>query len=119
MGGAGCVERTISISSEPPGALVWLNDREVGRTPLQVGFTYYGTYDLRLEREGYDTLLTSAVAAAPWWETVGVDLFAELTPARLRSRVTWHFVLERRDDDPEALLGRAERLRGRPDEADQ
>jgi hypothetical protein len=47
----GCVERTISITSEPRGALVYLNDEEVGRTPVSVPFTYYGVYDVRLERE--------------------------------------------------------------------
>ncbi len=40
---AGCVQRTITITSDPPGALVWLNDREIGRTPLDVNFVYYGT----------------------------------------------------------------------------
>lgn len=46
-----CVERTISITSTPSGALVHLNDQEVGRTPLTVPFTYYGVYDVRLEHE--------------------------------------------------------------------
>ena len=40
----GCVRRTISISSEPAGALCWLNGREIGRTPLSVDFIYYGDY---------------------------------------------------------------------------
>jgi hypothetical protein len=48
---AGCVERTITINSEPQGALVYLNDEEVGRTPVSVPFLYYGTYDVRLEHE--------------------------------------------------------------------
>ncbi len=47
----GCVERTISISSEPSGALVHLNDEEVGRTPLTVPFTFYGTYSVRVTHE--------------------------------------------------------------------
>ena len=47
----GCVQRTISITSRPSGALVHLNDEEVGRTPLTVPFTYYGTYDVRLSHE--------------------------------------------------------------------
>ena len=47
----GCIERTISITSEPSGALVHLNDDEVGRTPLTVPFTFYGVYDVRVEHE--------------------------------------------------------------------
>ena len=39
---SGCVDRTISITSTPSGALVYLNDEEVGRTPLVTPFTFYG-----------------------------------------------------------------------------
>ena len=31
--GTGCVERTIRVTSEPAGARVWLNDRDIGVTP--------------------------------------------------------------------------------------
>ena len=55
----GCVRRTISIVSNPPGALVWLNDREVGRTPIEVEFLYYGTYDVRIVKDGYEPLITT------------------------------------------------------------
>lgn len=111
LAGGGCVQRTISITSEPDGALVWLNDREIGRTPLDVGFVHYGVYDVRLEREGCEPLLTKGDAKAPWWETVGIDLFAELTPATLHSRVEWHYVLRPADDDPAGLAQRARELR--------
>ncbi len=48
----GCIERLITVSSQPPGALVYLNDEEVGRTPVTVPFRFYGVYDVRLEHEG-------------------------------------------------------------------
>lgn len=51
LASVGCVERTITITSEPSGALVHLNDEEVGRTPLTVPFTFYGVYDVRLEMD--------------------------------------------------------------------
>ncbi|MBT4015057.1 MAG: PEGA domain-containing protein, partial [Deltaproteobacteria bacterium] len=37
----------MSISSNPPGALIWVNDREIGRTPVSFNFTYHGEYDIR------------------------------------------------------------------------
>ncbi len=115
---SGCVRRTVTITTEPPGALVWLNDREVGRSPIEVDFDYYGTYDVRLERDGYEPMMTSGHASAPWWETVGLDLLAELTPVTLRSRVAWHYVLEPLNDDRETLVERARDLRQRvPDPA--
>lgn len=48
---AGCIERTITVTSKPAGALVYLNDEEIGRTPVTVPFTFYGVYDVRLEHE--------------------------------------------------------------------
>lgn len=117
---AGCVRRTITITSEPAGALVWLNEREVGRTPVTVDFTYYGRYDVQLERDGYEPRMTSAVARAPLWDLPGPDFFAELVPVELHSRTEWHFDLTPRDDRVDHLLDRADDLRRRlPDPPSQ
>ena len=96
----GCVQRTITVTSEPAGALVWLNDEEVGRTPVAVPFTWYGTYDVRLEKEGFAPLWTTGEAAMPWWELPGPDLVAEMLPGA-ESNVAWHY--EMRPTDPEAV----------------
>lgn len=107
----GCVERTISITSEPDGALVYLNDEEVGRTPVTVPFTYYGTYDVRLEHEGYQPLWTQQRAKAPWWEAPGPDLLAEVRPHNKTEQV-WHFTMEpEAPADHDALVDRARQLR--------
>ncbi len=108
---AACVRRTVSITSEPSGALVLLNDREIGRTPVTAEITYYGEYDLQLRLDGHAPLDTSATAKAPPWDWIGPDLVAELLPIELVSRNEWHFVLEPRRDDPEAVLERAKVLR--------
>lgn len=88
----GCVERRISITSEPAGAIVWVNDVEVGRTPTETNFKHYGKYDVRLELDGYDTLQTVGNASTPWWDFPGPDLFAEAVPGA-RNTERWHFVL--------------------------
>ncbi len=107
----GCVRRTIMITSEPPGVLIWVNDREVGRTPIDVGFEYYGVYDVRLELAGYEPMMTSGKASAPWWDGVGADFFAELVPTDLHSEVRWHYVLMPLTEDRDALIERATQLR--------
>ncbi|MCC7390460.1 MAG: PEGA domain-containing protein [Phycisphaerales bacterium] len=94
LGLGGCVERRIEITSEPSGALVWLNDQQIGRTPTEAGFTYHGVYDLRLELEGYEPLRTEATARPPLYEHAPLDLFAEALPARIDNIQRWHFVLE-------------------------
>ena len=108
---AGCIRRTLAITTEPSGALLWLNDREVGRTPVEVDFDHYGTYDVRLERDGYEPMMTSGKAKAPWWDTVGLDLIAEAVPGTLTSRIEWHYVMQPVDDDRERLIERARDLR--------
>ena len=107
----GCVRRTIMITSQPPGVLIWINDREVGRTPIDVDFEYYGVYDVRLELAGYEPMMTSGKASAPWWDKVGADFFAELVPADLHSEVRWHYVLTPLTEDRDALIERAAQLR--------
>jgi len=106
----GCVKRTISISSNPNGALVWVNDREVGRTPVTIDFVYYGEYDVRLEKDGLEPVMTSRQVTSPTWDFPGVDVVVEIF-SNQESSVFWHFDLEPRNDDPELLLLRAHSAR--------
>lgn len=109
---AGCTSRTIVVTSEPPGALVTLNGVEVGSTPLEVGFRYYGQYDLRLRKDGYEPLAAAPWANAPWYEYPPFDFL--LLPVPLETTVRWHYDLApvsveqgSRDD----LIERAEQMR--------
>ena len=90
---AGCLERRIEVTSTPPGALVWLNDREIGRTPCGATFKFYGEYDVRLALDGYSTLQTSRTASAPFYEYPGPDLVAEVLPLDFEHVERWHFDL--------------------------
>ncbi len=89
-----CMRRQLVISSDPSGALVHVNDVEVGTTPVSVDFTYYGTYDVLLEKEGFEPLRTSAPARAPIYEWPPLDLAASALPGGVETRVRWHFTLE-------------------------
>jgi hypothetical protein len=109
----GCVRRTITITSKPPGALVWLNDREVGRTPVDVDFTHYGTFHVRLVHEDYEPMVTTGSARPPWWDNVGPDLVAEIIPAEIHARIEWHYDLLPLDDASEALMERAQQFRAK------
>ncbi len=111
--GAGCVQRQLTVQSDPPGALVHLNGQEFGRTPVTRDFTWYGTYDVSLRKEGYETRKTTGKVIAPWWQWVPFDLFAELLP--LTDRRHLRYTLTPVTDeaiDPAAMLDRAETLRG-------
>lgn len=117
----GCqgTQRTLQIDSEPSGALVWLNDREVGRTPLAVPFTFYGTYDVRLEAEGHEPLWTTQEASPPWWEHPPLDLIGEALDGEVE--LSWHFVLPEAkptdDNATDRLIDHAKQLRATLDAA--
>lgn len=111
---SGCVEQTMTITSDPPGALVYMNDRELGRTPLTRDFTWYGTYDVQVRKDGYQTLNARSPVVAPWWNWVPFDLVANLLPLHLADRQKLHYVLaaEPKTVDEQLLLDRAKDLEG-------
>ena len=107
-----CIQRTITVTSEPSGALVYLNDEEVGRTPVTVPFTFYGTYDVRLEKDGYQTLSDARKADAPVYDWPGIDLFFELLPVTTEAKQQWHFALKQSEPvEDELLIDRAKQMR--------
>jgi hypothetical protein len=110
---ASCVDNRIVITSEPSGAVVELNDVVVGRTPVEVSYTYTGVYDVRLDAPGHEPLSTSADTGVSFREWPVIDLISQAIPPTDRRRVEWHFVLEPLDTDREALLERARSLRMR------
>ena len=108
----GCGTRTLLVTSEPPGALVTLNGVEVGATPLEVGFRYYGQYDLRLRKDGYQPLAAAPWAVAPWYEYPPLDFV--LLPVPIDTTVRWHYDLEPvsvEQDARDDLIERASEMR--------
>jgi len=89
----GCVERKITILTEPSGALVALNDEDIGTSPVTVGFEWYGDYSVRLTKEGYQTLNTHQNLKRPLRDKVGFDLLDDMFHTRI-DEYTWTFKLE-------------------------
>ena len=65
---AGCVQRRMTIRSNPPGALVYVDDYQIGTTPVSNDFVYYGTRKIRLVKDGYETLTVRQPFPIPWYE---------------------------------------------------
>lgn len=104
---SGCSSRTITVTSTPVGASVWINDQAVGRTPVTADFTYFGTYDVRVELDGYVPVSEPRSADAPWWEWPGLDAIAIAIPFERRTEIEWHFDLVEEDAVEDLLLERA------------
>jgi len=109
----GCVRRTIRVTSDPPGALVYLNHQEIGRTPVEVGFHHYGEYDVRLVHPDFEPIVTHEKASPPLWDAMPLDLVAEAMPGEPHSQVHWHYILAPKDNARDDVLTRARELRER------
>jgi len=108
----GCVERKLTINTEPQGALVILNDEEIGESPVTVNFNWYGDYWVRIRKEGYETLDTHRELKGPWYDGFPFDFFAMLNPKRTVDSYEWTFELAPQEyPTREKLIQDAEELK--------
>ena len=91
---SGCVERKLTINTEPQGAIVALNDEEIGISPVTIEFNWYGDYNIRIEKQGYETLNTHRELKSPVHDRFPLDfLFEVLWPGRIIDEYEWSFRL--------------------------
>jgi hypothetical protein len=91
---SGCVERKLTINTEPQGALIVLNDEEVGTSPVTVAFNWYGDYSVRINKEGYQSLITHKNLKRPARDAFPLDFYYEvLHPGRIVDEYEWSFAL--------------------------
>ncbi len=114
--GTGCVSRRLMVQSNPPGALVLLEGKEVGYTPTAIDFTYYGTREITLIKDGYETLTVLQKVPTPWYQIPGVDFFSDnLLPYRVADRHSFSYSmnpLRQEDITPNrGVVDRAQMLR--------
>ena len=110
---SGCVERTITVRTDPPGALLTVNEVPHGRTPVTFPFTWYGQYRVLVEHPQYQTLQTSRQVPAPLYQWPGIDFICEvLLPFEFHDHHDWSFTMAPRHPVPtEELIDRAEDFR--------
>jgi hypothetical protein len=90
----GCVERKLTINTEPEEALIYLNDEEIGLSPVTIEFNWYGDYRIRIEKHGFETLNTHKALVAPAHDYFPLDFIAEvLIPNRIIDSYEWNFSL--------------------------
>lgn len=110
---AGCVERTLTINTKPPGAVIVLNDEEIGESPVTVNFNWYGDYCVRISKEGYETLNTHRELKGPWYDHFPFDFFAQIVnPNRIVDSYEWTFELSPKQQiSREQLIQNAQELK--------
>ncbi len=108
----------MTVVSDPPGAAVTVNGHDIGATPVDVPshlFIYYGDYDIKLFKDGYEPLLVKQAVPRPWYQFPGLDFFSEnLVPWHIKDRHLFSYALSPNRLVPtDELLGNANGLRGR------
>jgi hypothetical protein len=111
----GCVRRRLTIRSNPPGALVYVDNQQIGTTPCSVDFTYYGTREIRLVKSGFETLTVNQPIPTPWYQVPPLDFISDnFALHKIRDNRTVSFNLEPQMMLPvEEIIRRGEELRGR------
>src|SRR6187431_1080097 len=71
------VRRRLNVNSNPQGALVYVDNQQIGTTPCSVDFTYYGTREIRLIKPGFETLTVKQPIPTPWYQYPGLDFISE------------------------------------------
>ena len=110
---SGCVERQLTINTNPQGAIVFLNDEEIGVSPVTTSFNWYGDYNVRISRQGYETLKTHRLLKGPWYDMFPFDFFAQVVnPKRIVDEYQWDFELSKRQvPDRDELIESAQELK--------
>jgi hypothetical protein len=104
----------MTLVSNPPGAVAFVDEQRIGVTPVSTPFVYYGTRNIRLVKDGFETLAVKQPFRVPWYEFPPLDFVVEnLWPHEVRDERVVEFDLIPQQVVPnEKLLDRGEMLRG-------
>jgi len=103
----------MTVRSNPPGATVSLDGKEIGRTPFSTNFDHYGKREFRIVKQGYETKTELRSVRAPWYQWVGFDFVSEvLLPGKLTDHKYYEFDLQPAVIAPGSeIVARAEQFR--------
>lgn len=101
------------VRTNPPGATVSVDNQVIGTTPAASSFVYYGTREIRVEKDGYRTETIRRQIKPPWYEYPGLDFLSEtLWPGELRDeRIIDVEMVPKSTVPTENVLQRADALR--------
>lgn len=103
----------MTIATNPPGARVLVDGQDVGLTPVSADFTYYGTRQITLIKDGYETRTVMQRVRTPWYQIPPFDFVSDnFLPFKVTNRHFFQYDLDRQQQVPRReLLDRARDLR--------
>ena len=110
----GCVRRRMTVRTSPPGATISVDNQVIGTSPAASSFTYYGTREFRIEKDGFKTETIRRKFNPPWYQWPGLDFVSEtLWPGEIRDeRIIDVQLSPRTFEATEDVVSRADTLRG-------
>ncbi len=111
---AGCVRKTFAVRTDPPGAVVYVDGEEIGRSPIHnVPWFFDGTREITVAKAGYLTERRIVKMRASWFSWFPLDIISELiVPWDIHDRRYYYFALKPVDPtDGAALLRHATETR--------
>ncbi|MGC3966294.1 MAG: PEGA domain-containing protein [Pirellulales bacterium] len=92
---SGCVQRRMTVRTNVPGAQVYVDNYEIGRTPVSTDFVYYGDRTIKLVKDGYETQTVVQPVNAPWYQLPGIDFITEnLWPYEIRDERNFNYQMQ-------------------------
>jgi len=109
----GCVHRRLTINSSPQGALVRVDGKDVGYTPASLDYTWYGTREVQLLKDGYETQTRLIRLRTPWYQKFPLDFLSDNFAGRyIRDHRRFDFRLQPKAiDDSAEVIERGRSLR--------
>ena len=109
----GCVQRRLIVKTQPEGAFVSIGHRPVGYSPVSVPYTYHGTRDIQIEKDGFKPINVQQRIRPKWYSVFPISFFTEnFSPREIRDQRVLDFQLEPKTMTNEnELIGRANDLR--------
>ncbi|MGQ0633548.1 MAG: PEGA domain-containing protein [Planctomycetaceae bacterium] len=107
------MHRRLTVRSEPAGAAVLIDGEEVGFTPVSIDYTYYGTREITLVKDGYRTATLFQKVPTPWYQVLPLEFVTDnLALTQIRDKREVLYTLEP-DQIPatDQVLERARNLR--------
>ena len=113
---SGCMSRRITVRTQPSGALVEMNGKRLGTSPVSTNFTYYGDNEFKVSMPGFETAVVQQPTHAPWYQVPPLDFITDnFLPFRVRDHREYTYSLTPRNPlqelDEQGLRNRGENFR--------
>ncbi|HNT35136.1 MAG TPA: PEGA domain-containing protein [bacterium] len=97
----GCLHSYVNVASDPPGARVFFNHEDKGKTPAKIEFLWYGKQKIQLFKEGYQRKDEIVDVKCPPHLYFPLDLFFTAMPFKFEDNHHFTYTLTPNVPEPQ------------------